>query len=323
MSFEIIGDKANPLSSLQVKRLDGKWKNFPASILRPLHAEKLNSFVNFPVRSDDIFIFGYPRSGTSRLMELVWIIANDCDFETLLEYDADVRTVSFEIPEWSFEWRDKFLAKSFEEMKSPRSIKCHLPVQLLPDEFWTKKPKSFYISRDPKDVAVSQYHFANSFSTNSGKLEDFLDDFMADKIVHDPYRENMWNYMNLPNNENICYFTYEEMSDDLGGAIKKVADFLGKTVSDENAEKIKDYLKFENMKTRRTNDNKFTHQVYLDKANLNLKSNLNFIRKGVVGGHKTEMSQEYADKIDKWFAESKNLNQGYNFKEQDGGIKSD
>ena len=85
---------SNPRVS--VKLLDDKWINFPVSILLPLHAEKLDFFVNFPIRSDDIFILGYPRSGTSRLMELVWIIANDCDFETLLEYDADVRTVSLE-----------------------------------------------------------------------------------------------------------------------------------------------------------------------------------------------------------------------------------
>lgn len=135
-------------------------------------------------------------------------------------------------------------------MKSPRSIKCHLPVQLLPDEFWTKKPKSFYISRDPKDVVVSQYHLSNAFSSDTVKLEDFLDYFMADKIVHGPYRENMWNYVNLPDNENICYLTYEEMSSDLDGAIKKIADFLGKTVSVENADRIKDYLKFENMKSK-------------------------------------------------------------------------
>ena len=49
-------------------------------------------------------------------------------------------------------------------------------------------------------------------------------------------------------------------------------------------------------------------------ANLNSESNLDFIRKGVVGGHKTEMSKEYAEKIDNWFAASKNLNQGFNFK---------
>lgn len=94
--FEITKIEDTSIPSVAVKRLDDKWKNFPVSVLLPLHAEKLDFFINFPIRSDDIFILGYPRSGTSRLMELVWIIANDCDFETLMEYDADVRTVSLE-----------------------------------------------------------------------------------------------------------------------------------------------------------------------------------------------------------------------------------
>lgn len=94
--FEITEIQDTSAPTVSVKRLDDKWKNFPVSILVPLHSEKLDLFVNFPIRSDDIFILGYPRSGTSRLMELVWIIANDCDFETLMEYDADVRTVSLE-----------------------------------------------------------------------------------------------------------------------------------------------------------------------------------------------------------------------------------
>jgi len=42
---------------------------------------------------------------------------------------------------------------------------------------------------------------------------------------------------------------------------------------------------------------------------------LNYIRKGVVGGYKDEMPQEYADRIDKWYAERKNLNQGYNHRD--------
>ena len=158
--------------------------------------------------------------------------------------------MAFSNPDWSFKLREKPLAQSFEDMKSPRTMKCHLPVQLLPDEVWIKKPKLIHIRRDPKDVATSHYHLANAFSPNPMKLEDYLEDFLSDGILYTPYRENVWNYLNLPDYENILYLTYEEMSVDLEGTIVKVAEFLGKTVSSENAEKIKDYLKFENMKSK-------------------------------------------------------------------------
>lgn len=45
--------------------------------------------------------------------------------------------------------------------------------------------------------------------------------------------------------------------------------------------------------------------------------NMEFIRKGVIGGYRKDMSKEYADRIDNWYAESGSLNQGYNYKDYD------
>jgi hypothetical protein len=164
-------------------------------------------------------------------------------------------------PEFSFEFREKPLATSFEEMTSPRTIKSHLPVQLLPDEVWTKNPKLIHISRDPKDVAISFFHLSNAFCLNPSTLEDFLEDFLSDAVIYTPYREYVLNYLNLPDYKNILYLTYEEMSADLDATIQKVGKFLGKSVSNENAEKIKDYLKFENMKSKVLKFNFYSFQI--------------------------------------------------------------
>ena len=142
------------------------------------------------------------------------------------------------------------MVTSFEEMSSPRTIKSHLPVQFLPDEIWTKKPKLIHISRDPKDAVISLYYLINDFSPVPMKLEDFLEDFLSDNIIYCPYRENLLNLLNLPDYKNILYLTYEDMSADLDGAIQKVGKFLEKTVSDENVVKIKDYLNFEKMRSK-------------------------------------------------------------------------
>ncbi|KAL7020040.1 hypothetical protein ACKWTF_011356 [Chironomus riparius] len=108
--FKIEEKSSRTAPQVTVKRLDDKWKNFAGSTLPPQYVEKLESFKNFSVRPDDVFILGFPRSGTTRLQELVWIIANDFDFETLMEYDCDARIVFFETPEWSFQLRQKPLA---------------------------------------------------------------------------------------------------------------------------------------------------------------------------------------------------------------------
>jgi hypothetical protein len=45
-----------------------------------------------------------------------------------------------------------------------------------------------------------------------------------------------------------------------------------------------------------------------------IKDNLQFIRKGVVGGYRNEMSQEYIDRFDKWMQQKDILNQGFKYK---------
>ena len=94
--FEIEERESRTNPYISIKRLDERWKNFPRSMLLADYADKLDSYKNFSIRSDDIFVLGYPRSGTTRLQELVWIIANDFDFKTQLEYDCDTRIAFFE-----------------------------------------------------------------------------------------------------------------------------------------------------------------------------------------------------------------------------------
>lgn len=49
---------------------------FPGTFKK--HAEH---FYNFKAREDDIWVATYPRSGTTWTQELVWMIANDLDYE--------------------------------------------------------------------------------------------------------------------------------------------------------------------------------------------------------------------------------------------------
>jgi len=143
------------------------------------------------------------------------------------------------------------MACSLDEMPSPRILKTHLPVQLLPDQVWTKKPKIIYVSRDVKDVAISNYHFWYSLDVKRKMdLNEYFDSFMNGTVPYAPYRESVQNYINMPNYENIIYITYEGMCADLDGMILNVAKFLGKDISIENRLKLKEHLTFENMKSK-------------------------------------------------------------------------
>lgn len=47
--------------------------------------------------------------------------------------------------------------KTIEELPSPRFIKTHLPLSLLPPSLLSTA-KVIYVARDPRDVAVSYYY---------------------------------------------------------------------------------------------------------------------------------------------------------------------
>lgn len=53
-------------------------------------------FYNFKARSDDIWIATYPRSGTTWTQELLWMIANDLDYEAAQKDFLTKRSPFFE-----------------------------------------------------------------------------------------------------------------------------------------------------------------------------------------------------------------------------------
>lgn len=144
--------------------------------------------------------------------------------------------------------RNGKLVNIFETVPRPRTIKTHLPVQLLPDEVWLKKPKIIYISRDPRDVIVSNHHYYSHFVNKS--LTSSLENFLSDEYSLCPYREYCLNYWNIPNYPNILHLTYESTTSNIDVAINKVAHFLGVTISDENFLKLKNHLQFDKMKSK-------------------------------------------------------------------------
>lgn len=62
-------------------------------------------------------------------------------------------------------------AEQIIQFPSPRFIKSHLPLSLLPPSL-LDTAKVVYVARDPRDVAVSFYHHNRRF-TAEGYIGDF------------------------------------------------------------------------------------------------------------------------------------------------------
>lgn len=173
---------------------------------------------------------------------------------------------------------------------SPRVLKSHLPMVLLPDQLWTIHPKIIYVARNPADTAVSFFHHQQGLDSFQGEINNFAQLFMDGIVEHGPYQNHVMEFWRIRNEKNVLFLTYEEMKDNLPEVIKKTCAFLGKTILDDEIVRMEHHLSFDRMKTNNE------RHIPPEK----LKNMFRFYRKGKVGSSKEELSAEMLDKFSKW-----------------------
>lgn len=82
--------------------------------------------------------------------------------------------------------KEKFVMDSLahiETMKNPRVIKTHLFFNNLPTQLkdGTTKAKIVYVTRNPKDSAISMYNYGKIFMGFPDNLEMFCEYFLSDE----------------------------------------------------------------------------------------------------------------------------------------------
>ncbi|CAH2240196.1 jg1761 [Pararge aegeria aegeria] len=318
---EILNTKDNPeikdyLNDDQVSfaRVGPKKFFFPSDFL-----SMAPSIYNMALRSDDTFVVTFPKSGTTMTQELVWIVCNNSDYEKakssplnerfpFLELSSMVRKLSY--TENEIEVLKKAMMpvsiNEIEKMPSPRFIKSHLPLSLLPTSL-LDQTKVVYVARDPRDVAVSYYYHDKlmNLSKPENDFKQYWKYFVSDNISFGPYFEHVLEAWEKRNHPNMLFLFYEEVTKDLPRAIQRVANFFGKTLSDDQVNKLADHLDFDNFKK-----NKSVNLEYLQENGI-FRSDGAFIRKGKSGGWQDYFDEEMSAQADKWIA--RNL-QGSDFR---------
>ncbi|PIO12183.1 hypothetical protein AB205_0198510, partial [Aquarana catesbeiana] len=66
-------------------------------------------------------------------------------------------------------------------MPSPRLLKTHMPIKLLPPSFLEKNTKVIYVARNAKDCMVSYYYFQlmNNGLPDPGTWNEYFSTFLA------------------------------------------------------------------------------------------------------------------------------------------------
>uniref|UniRef100_A0A8D0JU54 Sulfotransferase n=1 Tax=Sus scrofa TaxID=9823 RepID=A0A8D0JU54_PIG len=241
----------------------------------------------FQARPDDLVIASYPKAGTTWTQEIVDLIQNDGDIE---KRKAPHQRFYHEMNCKNFPGVDHANA-----IPSPRTLKTHLPVQLLPPSFWEKNCKMIYVARNAKDNMVSYYHFQrmNKRLPDPGSWDEYFEIFLAGKVLWGSWYEHVKSWWRKKDSHPILYLFYEDMLKDPKREIRKVMEFLGKNLKEEVLDKIVYHTSFDVMK-----NNPMTN--YIDDKHLNHKLSP-FMRKGVMGDWKNQFTE----------AQNKKFNEDY------------
>lgn len=252
----------------------------------------------FKVRETDVIVVGYPRCGTTWTQEMVWLIANDLNFEKakifIDERFPNLEVIAFNmkqnpditIPEY---YSDSI--KFIDRMTDPRFYKTHVKPSLLPDQILTGqvKPKMIYVHRDVKDACLSSYHYLkNVVKLYDGPLENYYKHY----ILKDDLLGNFWDsvlyFWKRRHEENVLFITYEEMKNDLLEVVRRVATFLDKKLTGKQEIELSKWLEFKNCQ----NNPALNHNDIYKQSG--------FIRLGKIGQYTKEMSPEIIEKLDSW-----------------------
>ena len=250
----------------------------------------------------DIFIVTYPKSGSTWMQSIVR--------EMLLKEDPEnlaTMTLNERLP-WTDDPCEMDLDK-IESWPSPRAFKCHHHTPKEMDDLFFKGNRNvriIYVTRDPRDIAVSLYHHLKKagFSpyVNAASFDDFHKTYMRDKdvVYYGLWEHHMHNWLSVRKEYNILCVKYEDLIADALKEIRRVAAYLGVDLTESRVEDITARTSFKSMLARRK-------ELFKDDSEITNS----MLRKGIVGDWVNHF-QEKAD-AEKMRMIAKNLYQKHGF----------
>uniref|UniRef100_A0A3Q0RC32 Sulfotransferase n=1 Tax=Amphilophus citrinellus TaxID=61819 RepID=A0A3Q0RC32_AMPCI len=241
--------------------------------------ESLEYAVKFPFRDTDILIVSYPKSGTTWMQEIV----------TLIHTRGDPG-LSQTVENWKrAPWLEHYYSSALLEASSAtvRVITTHLPHHLLRPTLQNSKAKIIYVSRNPKDVVVSFYHFHKmaNFLPKPHSFPEFLTRFLESTVPFGSWFDHIKGWTSQINS-NLLHVTYEEMSLDLHGTIKRISSFLQCPLVEDEVNNCVKHSSFSNMK-----DSKMINYTLVPNEIMDHSKGC-FMRKGKVGDWKNTFTEE-------------------------------
>ncbi|KAM9290595.1 sulfotransferase 6B1-like [Gastrophryne carolinensis] len=236
--------------------------------------ENFRAMETLQAREDDVLIVTYPKCGTNWTRQILQ--------ELLTAHLGREPTVAPGMLE--FEFGNKYEELNHEP--SPRVIASHLAYEDLPKTFFERKTKILFILRNPKDTAVSYYHFMNSHPAlpTYRSWEDYFENYVTGNVLFGSYFDFTLGWERHVDDGNLLVLTFEDMKVDPSTAMKKICDFYGLSLTEEQIQRVQERTSFASMKANNpAADGEFAKYFY---------------RKGEIGDWKSLFTEEQSRAVD-------------------------
>ncbi|XP_059097315.1 sulfotransferase 1B1-like [Tigriopus californicus] len=179
------------------------------------------------------------------------------------------------------------------KMQSPRVIKTHIPLELLPPKL-VETCKVVYVCRNPKDTCVSYFHHSaigKPVYKLYGNFEDYSELFFDGRLVYGDYWQHLKTAWALRGHENFKFIWFEDMKKDHKAGLKDLAQFLGYERTEEELDALVKHLTIDNMR-----------DISVAKARNDYEKEFRskFFRKGQVGDWCNYFQGEALQKWNQW-----------------------
>ncbi|XP_053552100.1 sulfotransferase 1 family member D1 [Bombina bombina] len=246
-------------------------------------AKNWDQIKSFQARPGDILIDTYPKSGTTWIQEIVDLVMHDGNEQISRRAPIFERMPFIELLHLMKPGMDEVNA-----MPSPRVLKSHLPIQLVPDSFWKNNCKVIYVARNAKDTLTSFYHFDHivQIHPEPGTIEEYMQRFMSGDVGWGSWYDHVKGFWEAKEKHNILYLFFEDLKQNRLQEVRKLIEFLNKDLPEEVLTNIVRLTSFEQMKKNPMANNSTFPKHILD------QSQGIFMRKGNVGDWKNLLTPD-------------------------------